>query len=322
VLTYTYRRVVTAAVLVWVVATLVFAFLRALPGDPVLVILGAEGGGQAPNPEQVTAVRRALGLDRSMPAQYAGWLGRLARFDLGVSLYDSTPVTADIMERLPVTLELIAVAVGLAVAAGIALGVLAARHRGTWTDAAVSGVLAGALSVPVFVIGTLGILIFSVLLRWFPVGGYVPFTQDPGAYLRQLTLPAVTLAISLVGVVGRIARGSVLEVMHREYVRTARSKGLGEVRVLSRHVLRTALIPVVTVVGVQFGVLIGGTVLVEYIFNRPGISTLLFSAIQRRDYPVVQGIVLVTSALFILINMIVDLSYAILDPRIRYGGGA
>ena len=321
-LAYTYRRVVTAAALVWVVATLVFAFLRVLPGDPVFVILGAEGSGQAPSPEQVTAVRHALGLDRPIPAQYGGWLGHLARFDLGVSLYDATPVTADIMERLPVTLELIAVAVGLAVAGGIGLGVLAARHHGTLADATVSGVLAGALSVPVFVVGTLGILVFSVLLRWFPVGGYVPLAEDPGAYLRQTTLPAVTLAISLVGVVGRIVRGSVLEVLHQDYVRTARSKGLGEVRVLSRHVLRSALIPVVTVVGIQFGVLIGGTVLVEYVFNRPGISTLLFSAIQRRDYPMVQGVVLVTSALFILINMTVDLSYAILDPRIRYGGGA
>lgn len=320
-LAYTYRRVATAAALVWVVATLVFMFLRALPGDPVLVILGAEGG-QAPSPEQVTAVRHALGLDRPLPAQYARWLGRLARLDLGASLYDSTPVTADIAERLPVSLELIAVAVALAVAAGIALGVLAARHRDTWADAAVSGLLAGALSVPVFVIGTLAVLVFSVVLRWFPVGGYVPLTEDPRAYLRQLTLPAVTLAISLVGVVGRIARGSVLEAMHQDYVRTARAKGLGEVRVLSRHVLRTALIPVVTVVGVQFGVLIGGTVLVEYIFNRPGISTLLFSAIQRRDYPIVQGVVLVTSTLFIAINLIVDLSYALLDPRIRYGGGA
>ena len=154
-----------------------------------------------------------------------------------------------------------------------------------------------------------------------PIGGFVPFTRDPAAYLRQLVLPAATLAFSLLGVVGRITRGSVLEVMHQDYVRTARAKGAGEARVLLRHVLRTALIPIVTVVGVQFGILIGGTVLVEYIFNWPGISTLLFTAIQRRDYPTVQGVVLVTSGLFILINLIVDLSYAFLDPRIRYGGG-
>lgn len=321
-LKYTLRRLLTAAVLVWVVATLVFAFLRALPGDPVLVILGAQSGGQAPSPEQVTAVRHALGLDRPAVAQYAGWLRRLVRVDLGDSLYDATPVTADILERLPISLELIAAAVVLAVAAGISLGVAAAQHHGTWVDAVLSSLFAVAQSVPVFVVGTLGILLFSVLLRWLPVGGYVPLTQDPGAHARQLALPAVTLAISLMGIVGRIARGSVLEVMPQDFVRTARSKGLGEWRVLTRHVLRAALIPVVTVVGVQFGVLVGGTVLVEYVFNRPGISTLLFSAIQRRDYTVVQGVVLVTSTLFILINLIVDLSYGILDPRIRYGDAA
>jgi peptide/nickel transport system permease protein len=322
VLRYASRRTGTALVLVWVVATLVFAFLHLLPGDPVLIILGAEGGAQAPSPAQVAAVRNALGLDQPIPVQYGRWLARLVRLDLGVSLYDATPVTQDIRDRLPSSLELISVAVGVAVLAGIALGVTAARVRGTWTDAALSGLLAGGLSIPVFVVGTLLVLMFGVLLRWFPVGGYVTVTQDPFGHLRQLTLPTVTLAFNLFGVVGRIARGSILEVIHQEYVRTARSKGLDEGRVLYRHVLRTALIPIVTVVGVQFGILIGGTVLVEYIFNWPGISTLLFTAIQRRDYPMVQGIVLVTSALFILINLLVDLSYALLDPRVRYEGEA
>ncbi len=321
-LRYASRRTGTALVLVWVVATLVFAFLHLLPGDPVLIILGAEGGAQAPSPAQVAAVRNALGLDQPIPVQYGRWLARLVRLDLGVSLYDATPVTQDIRDRLPSSLELISVAVGVAVLAGIALGVTAARVRGTWTDAALSGLLAGGLSIPVFVVGTLLVLMFGVLLRWFPVGGYVTVTQDPFGHLRQLTLPTVTLAFNLFGVVGRIARGSILEVIHQEYVRTARSKGLDEGRVLYRHVLRTALIPIVTVVGVQFGILIGGTVLVEYIFNWPGISTLLFTAIQRRDYPMVQGIVLVTSALFILINLLVDLSYALLDPRVRYEGEA
>ncbi|HLJ58206.1 MAG TPA: ABC transporter permease [bacterium] len=321
-LKYTSRRIVTAVILLWVVVTLVFAFLHLLPGDPVFIILGSESGAQAPSPEQVTAVRHALGLDRPVPVQYGLWLGRLARFDLGTSLYDSTSVTVDILARLPTSLQLIAVAVALAVAAGVLLGITAARRRGTWIDVVLSVVLAGGLSIPVFVIGTLAVLVFGVELRWVPIGGFVPFTRDPAAYLRQLALPATTLAFSLLGVVGRITRGSVLEVMHQDYVRTARAKGAGEVRVLVRHVLRTALIPIVTVVGVQFGILIGGTVLVEYIFNWPGISTLLFTAIQRRDYPTVQGIVLVTSALFILINLIVDLSYAVLDPRIRYEGGA
>jgi peptide/nickel transport system permease protein len=322
VLGYVSRRAGTALALVWVVATLVFAFLHVLPGDPVLIILGAESGAQAPSPEQVTAVRHALGLDRPLLVQYGAWLARLSRLDLGASLTDASSVTQNLLDRLPVSLDLIAVAVGLSAAAGILLGVAAARRRGTWVDAGLSALLAGGLSTPVFVAGTLAVLVFGVLLRWVPVGGYVSFTQDPPGFLRQLVLPALTLALGLVGAVGRIARGSVLEVMHREYVRTARAKGLGEARVLSRHVLRTALIPIVTVIGLQFGALLGGTVLVEYVFNWPGISTLLFAAIQRRDYPTVQGIVLATSTLFILVNLAVDLSYAALDPRVRYEGGA
>ena len=318
-LRYASRRALVAVGLVWVVATLVFAFLHLLPGDPVLIILGAASGAQAPTPAQVVAVRHALGFDQPIAVQYGRWILSLARFNLGASLYDTTSVTADIAERLPVSLELIFVAVGLAIVVGMALGLVAARLRGTWVDAALSAVIAGGLSTPVFVVGTLMVLVFGILLRWFPIGGYVPFAQDPAAFVRQLTLPAAALAAGLVGVIGRITRGSVLEVVQQDYVRTARSKGLGEARVLYRHVLRTALIPIVTVVGIQFGTLIGGTVLVEFIFNRPGISTLLFTAIQRRDYPVVQGVVLVTSAMFIGVNLIVDLSYGVLDPRIRYG---
>ncbi len=321
-LSYAYRRLGTAVGLVWVVGTLVFAFLHLLPGDPALIILGAGSGAQAPSPEQVAAVRHALNLDRPLLVQYGLWAARMARLDLGTSLYDASPVAQNILDRLPTSLELISVAVGIAVVVGIALGVTAARHRDTWADAALSGVMAGGLSTPVFVIGTLAVLIFGIVLRWVPIGGYVALTQDPLGYLRQLALPALTLALGLTGIIGRIARGSVLEVLHQDYVRTARSKGLAERRVLARHVLRTALIPIVTVIGVQFGILIGGTVLVEYIFNWPGISTLLFTAIQRRDYPTVQGVVLVTSALFILVNLLVDLSYAVLDPRVRYGGGA
>jgi len=188
-LRYASRRVVAAAALLWVVVTLVFAFLHLLPGDPVLVILGAEGGAQAPSADQVVAVRHALNLDRPLPEQYGRWLVRLGRFDLGTSLYDSTSVTSDILDRLPTSLQLIAAASALAVTGGITIGVAAARRHGTWTDAALSGVLAGGLSIPVFVVGTLMVPVFGVTLRWVPIGGYVPFTQDPAAYLRQLVLP-------------------------------------------------------------------------------------------------------------------------------------
>jgi peptide/nickel transport system permease protein len=316
---YTLRRVAAAVLLLWAVATLVFLFLHVLPGDPVLIILGGEGGGQGPDPAQVEAVRRLLGLNRPVIVQYRDWMIRLVRCDLGRSLYDGSRVSARIAERAPATFELVSTAMGMAVVIGISLGLLAAVSHGSWGDVVLSGVIATGLSVPVFVTGTLAVLIFGVFLRWVPIGQYLAFTQHPLGHLRQLALPALTLSTGLAGVIGGMTRASVLDALHRDYVRTARSKGLSEGRVLVRHVLRAALIPIITVIGVQFGTLIGGTVLVEYIFDWPGLSTLLFSAIQRRDYPTVQGVVLFVSAVFILVNLIVDLSYAFLDPRARYG---
>lgn len=321
-LSYAIRRIGLAVVLMWVVATLVFLFLHLLPGDPAAVILSGGGAGQAPTPAQIRAVRQALGLNLPLGTQYAHWMAGVATLHLGHSFFNGTPVFADIGQRLPLSLELIVAAVILAVVAGIPLGTAAARHQGTWIDGAASALIATGLSAPVFVVGTLLVLVFGILLRWVPTGGYVPFLQNPLGYLKQLALPAVTLAFMLLGTVGRITRGSTVEVLGEDYVRTARAKGLPQGRVLYRHVLRTALIPIVTVVGLQFGSLIGGTVLVEYVFNWPGFSTLLFNGIQQRDYPVVQGVVLVISLIFILINLLVDLSYAWLDPRIRYGAAS
>jgi peptide/nickel transport system permease protein len=320
--TYALRRIGMAVLLTLLVGTLVFAFLHLLPGDPAVLILSAGGGSGAPSTEQVVALRHELGLDLPVGTQYTRWMAGVLTLRLGHSLVNDTSVRADIAQRSPASLEVIVAAVLLAVAAGIPLGILAAQHRGSWVDGAASTMVAAGISAPVFVVGTLLVLVFGVRLRWLPTGGYVPFAADPAAHLRLLILPAVALAFNLLGTVGRITRGSVLEVLGQDYVRAAWAKGLHRRRVFYRHVLRTALIPIVTVVGLQFGSLIGRTVLVEYVFTWPGISTLLFTAIQERDYPVVQGIVLAVSLLFIVINLAVDLSYAWLDPRIRYERGA
>jgi peptide/nickel transport system permease protein len=226
---------------------------------------------------------------------------------------------ADILARLPRTLELIAAAGFFAVLIGIPAGSLAAIGRGGLYDRAASWLAGISLSVPIFVTGTLLILLFAQTLRWLPAGGYVPFAQNPLQFLALLAMPAVTIGAGLAGAVFRVTRAAVLDVAGREHVRAARAKGLSPARVLRRHVLRNALIPVVTVLGLQLGGLLGGTVLVEYVFNWPGVSSLLFDAVNARDYTLVQGIVLVISVLFVALNLLVDILYAVLDPRVRHG---
>jgi peptide/nickel transport system permease protein len=311
---YILQRVALAVAQIVLVATLVFAFLHLLPGDPVLVIIGSERSVQ---PEQVAAVRHALGLDEPLPLQYGNWLGRLMRFDLGTSLVDGSPVQASIGDRLPRTLELVLGAAALAVVFAIPAGVLAALRRNRTLDWLLSGAAALGISLPVYVSGLLLVLVFGVFLRWLPTQGYVEFTDDPAGHLLRVILPAVVLAFGLGATVTRMTRSSLLEVLDQDYVRTARAKGVAEWQVISGHALRNALVPVITVLGIQVGTLVGGTVLVEYIFNWPGISTLLITAISRRDYPTVQGVVLVASASLIFINLGVDLLYGFLDPRIR-----
>lgn len=319
--TYLLRRTLVAVGLLYVVATLIFSFIHLVPGDPALILLSG-GGSSVPDPSAVAALRHQLGLDLPLSTQYRDYLARLARLDLGRSLQDQHPVARDIAERLPRTLELVVVAVALGAALGIPLGVLAAANRNRWADLLASAVASGGISIPVFVVGTLLVLLFAVKLRWLPAGGYAEITADPWAHLRQALLPSVTIAFGLMAVVARMTRSSMLEALGQDFVRTARAKGLAEGHVLARHVLRNALIPVLTLVGLQLGTLLGGTVLVEYVFNWPGLSSLLVTAVERRDYPEVQGIVLVISALFILLNLLVDLTYGVLDPRIRVAGDA
>lgn len=313
---YALRRSAVALGLVWVVATLVFLVIHLIPGDPAELLLSQ--GGFAPDPAAVAELRTTLGLDRPLPEQYLRYLGGLAQGDLGRSLLDEHPVAEEIALRLPRTLELILAAALLAVAAGLPLGTLAALRAGGVADRALS-VLAGvAMSVPVFVIGTLAVLAFAQKLRWVPAGGFVPFDRDPLGHLALLAMPAATIAVGLAAVVFRMTRSSILEVLGRDYVRTAVAKGVAPLRIVIRHVVRNALIPVVTVLALHLGTLLGGTVLVEYVFNWPGLSGYLVNAVEARDYPEVMGIVLVISVLFVLLNLAVDLLYAVLDPRVRH----
>ena len=309
------RRIGVSLLLVWVVVTVVFMAIHLVPGDPAELLLSQ--GGAAPDPASVAALRQQLGLDRPLLAQYATDLVALAHGDLGLSLQDQSPVAQSVADRLPRTLELIGAASALALLAGVPLGTLAAIAPGGLADRAASAAAALFLSVPVFVLGTLLVLVFAERLGWADAGGYVSWSQSPLRHLGHLAMPALTIALGLGAVLFRITRAAVLDVAGREHVRTARAKGVSGARILRRHVLRNALIPIVTVFGLQLGGLLGGTVLVEYVFNYPGLSGLLVDAVDARDYPMVQGVVLVISVLFVAINLALDLLYAALDPRVR-----
>jgi peptide/nickel transport system permease protein len=308
------RRVAISVVLMWVVASIVFLALHLVPGDPAEILLTT--GGVVPDPAAVQELREKLGLDRPFMTQYAEFLGRLSRGDLGVSLVDEFPVAEEIALRLPRTLELILAGTLMAVAIALPAGTYAAVHAGGAFDRAASATAAVLQALPVFVLGTLLILILAQWLRWMPAGGYVPLADDPGRHLLLLLLPAVAVAKGLAATVFRMTRTAVLDVLSRDHVRTARAKGLPPAQVLRRHVVRNALIPVTTILGLHMGTLLGGTVLVEYVFNWPGLSTPLLRAVEGRDYPMVVGIVLTVSGLFLLINLAMDLLYAVLDPRI------
>jgi peptide/nickel transport system permease protein len=309
------RRIAVSVVLLLAVATIVFLALHLVPGDPAEILLSASG--ISPDPTTVAALRKRLGLDRPFSDQYLTFLAGLLRGDFGTSLIDDYPVAQEIALRLPRTLELVLAGAAIAVIIGLPAGVAAAFRRGGAFDRIASGVAALLLAIPVFVLGTLLVLVFAQSLRWMPAGGYVAFARDPAQHLTLLALPAIAIAKGLVAVVFRMTRASVLDALSRDHVRTARAKGLSPMRVALRHVVRNALSPVVTVLGLQMGTLLGGTVLVEYVFNWPGLSTPLLRAVEGRDYPMVVGIVLTVSAIFLLINLAMDLIYAILDPRAR-----
>ena len=314
--TYLARRLATAVVLLWVVASVVFFSIYLLPGDPAHSILG--GMDANPTPEQLRAVRQMLGLDRPIVVRYLDWLGGLARGDFGRSLTTDRPVAADLSTRLLRTLQLIVPAILTATALGTVAGVFAARRRGTIFDPLASATTLLGFSVPVFVVGPMLVYVFALWLRVLPSGGYANLYDGPGRFLAHLVLPALALAAAPMATTMRMTRSAVLEQLPQDYVRTARSKGLGEGGVLARHVLRNAYLPVLTILGLQVGAMFAGSVIVEAIFNWPGMNTYLLQAIGVRDYPVIQAVVLVASTIFVTVNLLTDVGYAFLDPRIRY----
>jgi peptide/nickel transport system permease protein len=313
---YAARRLGIALALIWVVATIVFLVIHLIPGDPAELLLSQ--GGVAPDPAAVAELRTRLGLDRPLLTQYVGYLGRLAHGDLGASLLDDHAVAGEIALRLPRTLELIGAAGLIALMLGLPAGTWAALRAGSACDRALSGLAGIGLSIPVFVVGTLAILVFAQLLRWAPAGGYVAFARDPARHLIVLAMPAGTIAVGLGAIIFRMTRSAVLEVLGRDHVRAARARGLTRTRIVLHHVVRGALSPVVTVLALHLGSLLGGTVLVEFLFNWPGLSGYLVRAVEARDYPEVVGIVLVISILLVILNFAVDLLYAVLDPRVRH----
>ncbi len=310
---YILRRVIAAVLMTVAITTAVFLMLRAVPGDVVVVMLG-EG---AATPENVAAMRHALGLDRPLLVQYGSWLTHVARGDFGSSIISGVSIGAQLGERIPRSLELGAVALSLGVVVGIPLGVFAAHRPGGALDLAITGIGALGLMFPAFVVGTLFVLLFGLVLHWFPATGYIEFSDDPIGHIRHLVLPAVTLALTFAPVIMRMTRAGMLEAQSQDFVRTARSKGLAERTVLVKHVLRNSLIPVITVLGLQAGELIGRIVLIEYIFNWPGLAGLLLTGVFGRDYPTVQAVVVVIAFSFVFINLLVDLTYMLVDPRIR-----
>ncbi|MCG8542944.1 MAG: ABC transporter permease [Alphaproteobacteria bacterium] len=312
---YVLKRIVIALALVYVVTTVVFLVIHIIPGDPAMLLLS--GGGVDPAPEVVAAMRRQLGLDQPILTQYVDYVADVMRGDFGTSFQDDHPVAAEIAKRLPRTIELIVASAILSVITGIPLGILAALRHGKIVDRALALTAGLMLSVPVFVTGTLMVLLFAQKLQWVPAGGFVSWSKDPLQHLVYLLMPATTIAIGFSAAIFRMTRTTVLETLKRDWVRTARAKGLPSQVVLRRHVVRNALGPVMTVIGLNMGTLLGGTVLVEYVFNWPGLSGFLVVAVENRDYPEVQGIILVISFLFIMLNLLVDLLYSVLDPRIR-----
>jgi peptide/nickel transport system permease protein len=310
---YIIRRILAIFPVMLIVAIFVFLLLRLTPGDPAAIIAG-----DMATPEQLERIREAMGLNQPIHTQFITWMGRLLQGDLGVSLISGTPVTTMVGQRIFPTLNLALLTIAIAVAIAVPMGVLAAwRHR-SWVDYAVMSFSVLGFSVPVFVIGYIFILVFSISLGWLPVQGYAAPADGFGNFLYRAILPALTLATIYIALIARMTRASMLEVLGEDYIRTARAKGVKESRVLFRHALRNAAVPILTVIGTGFALLISGVVVTESVFNIPGIGRLTVDAILARDYPVIQAMILITSATYVVVNLIIDISYTVFDPRIRY----
>jgi peptide/nickel transport system permease protein len=307
------RRLLSTIPVLLVVAVLVFLMLRLTPGDPAAVLAG-----DAATTEQIAQIRANLGLDRSIPEQFAIWAGHLLSGDLGQSYYYKMPVTTLIGQRLEPTLSLALITIVIAVGVAVPLGVVAAWRFGGKLDRTLMGFSVLGFSVPVFVLAYLLIWLFSLKLGWLPVQGYKRLAEGLGPWLYQLLLPAVTLSVIYIALISRVTRASVLDTLGEDYIRTARAKGLPELKVLMRHALANAAVPIITVIGIGIALLIGGVVVTESVYAIPGLGRLTVDAVLARDFPTIQGVILLFSFVYVMINLLVDLSYVFFDPRIRY----
>jgi peptide/nickel transport system permease protein len=311
-LSFLARRLTGAALVLLLVSVLSFGVIWLVPGDVTAVLLDANA-----TPEEVARVRARLGLDKPLPLQMAEWYGRILRGDLGQSILLNRSVTAAILERLPVTLSLAAIALVAAVLVGVAAGILAAVNHNRWPDQAVMAASLFGLSVPEFWLGLVLIFAFAVKLGLVPTGGFVAPSESLAGWLRSIALPAATLAAVQVGFIARMARASMLDVLNQDFIRTADAKGLSRFEVVMRHGLPNALVPILTVVGIVAGALLGGTVVIEQVFSIPGVGRLVIGAILSRDFPVIQGGLLFLATIYLAVNLAVDILYAVVNPRVR-----
>ena len=310
---YIVRRILAVIPVMVIVAVFVFLLLRVTPGDPAAILAG-----DAATPAQIEQIRERLGLTDPIPVQFSNWVGQILRGDLGTSVISNVPVLTLIGQRLGPTLNLGMMTIIISVLLAVPMGVLAAwRHR-SWVDYAVMSFSVLGFSIPVFVIGYIFMQIFAIELRWVPVQGYTSPAESVSGFFQRAILPALTLATIYVALIARMTRASMLEVLGEDYIRTARAKGVRENVVLFRHALRNAAVPIMTIIGTGFALLISGVVVTESVFNIPGIGRLTVDAILARDYPVIQAMILLTAGIYVLVNLLIDISYTLIDPRIRY----
>lgn len=310
---YIIRRLLMTIPVMGLVAVFVFLLLHLAPGDPAAIMAGDNA-----SPENIEEIRRKLGLDEPLWRQLVVWLASLASGDLGRSMFWGDPVIKLIAQRAEPTISLAVTTLIFAVTVAVCLGVIAAANVGRAVDRFVMGLAVAGFSVPVFVVGYLLIFLFSIELRWLPVQGYTPLSDGILAWLHNLILPTLALGLAYVALIARITRTTMLDVLAEDYIRTANAKGVARAPMLLRHALKNAAVPIVTVVGIGVALLIGGVVITETVFNIPGIGRLVVDAIARRDYPIIQGVIMIFSGIYVLVNLLVDLSYTFLDPRIRY----
>jgi len=312
-LSYIFRRILSTLPVMGIVALFVFSLLYIAPGDPAAVIAGDQV-----SPADVERIRQGLGLDRPFLVQFGTWVWQLLHGDLGTSIFTNLPVSAMIAQRIEPTLSLMAITLVLTILVAVPLGVVAAWKAGSWIDRTIMAFAVFAFSLPVFVVGYVLAYVFALQFEWLPVQGYTPLKAGVWPWLLNLILPALALGTVYIALIARITRASMLEVLQQDYVRTARAKGLGQRDILFIHALKNAAVPIVTVIGIGIALLIGGAVVTESVFAIPGLGRLTIDAILRRDYPVIQGIVLLFSFLYVLVNLLVDVTYTLVDPRIRY----